>query len=227
MTKILKMAKDRKKEIVLIAICSFIYISIFSILEKIDFANYVYTDSILDEYIPFIDIFVIPYLLWFAYIVFGFVYLIIYDKEVYYKTTFYIYIGMYICLLVYMIIPNAQGLRVDLDTNHFFQRLLSIVYNNDTSTNVCPSIHTYNSIMMYIGLIQNKKFASNKMLNASTLILTVLICLSTVFTKQHAILDVFYALPLCVIVYYLERSISYTKYLNLNYWKEKMNIVKN
>ena len=83
------------------------------------------------------------------------VYLIIYDKKVYYKTTFYIYIGMYICLLVYMIIPNAQGLRVDLDTNHFFQRLLSIVYNNDTSTNVCPSIHTYNSIMMYIGLIQN------------------------------------------------------------------------
>ena len=222
MNKLFNKVKENKKELILLAICSFIYISIFTILEKINLGNYIYTETVLDNYIPFLPIFVIPYLLWFAYIVFGFVYFLIYDNEGFYRTTFYIFVGMYLSLIVYLLFPNAQGLRVDLDMNNIFHRLLSIIYSNDTSTNVCPSIHTYNSIMMHITLIQNKKFASNKILNYSSLILIIFICLSTVFTKQHAILDVFYAFPLCIIVYYLERSISYTKYLDFKFWKKKL-----
>lgn len=213
---------ENKKELILLAICSFIYMSIFTILENMNCGNYIYTETMLDNYIPFLSIFVIPYILWFAYIALGFVYFLIYDKEGFYRTTFYIFIGMYICLVIYMLFPNAQGLRVDLDTNNFFHKILSIIYTTDTSTNVCPSIHTYNSIMMYIALIQNEKFASNKIMNISSFVLTILICLSTVFTKQHAIIDVFYAFPLCVIVYYLERSISYTKYLDWSFWKKKL-----
>lgn len=213
---------EKKKELILLAICSFVYLFIFTILEKINFGNYIYTETRLDDYIPFLDFFVIPYVVWFGYIALGFVYFLLYDKEGFYRTTFYIFIGMYICLLVYMVFPNAQGLRVELDTSHFFQRILNIVYTNDTSTNVCPSIHTYNSIMMHLALIQNEKFASKKYLKNSSLILTVLICMSTVFTKQHAILDVFYAIPLCIIVYYLEKSISYMKYLDWSFWKEKL-----
>ena len=213
---------EKKKELILLAICSFVYLFIFTILEKINFGNYIYTETRLDDYIPFLDFFVIPYVVWFGYIALGFVYFLLYDKEGFYRTTFYIFIGMYICLLVYMVFPNAQGLRVELDTSHFFQRILNIVYANDTSTNVCPSIHTYNSIMMHLAFIQNEKFASKKYLKNTSLILTILICMSTVFTKQHAILDVFYAIPLCVVVYYLERSISYMKYLNWNFWKEKL-----
>ena len=222
MNKVLIKVIENKKELILLAICSFIYISIFTILEKINLGNYIYTETVLDNYIPFLPIFVIPYILWFAYIVFGFVYFLIYDNEGFYRTTFYIFVGMYLSLIVYLLFPNAQGLRVDLDMSNIFHRLLSIIYSNDTSTNVCPSIHTYNSIMMHITLIQNKKFASNKILNYSSLILIIFICLSTVFTKQHAILDVFYAFPLCIIVYYLERSISYTKYLDFKFWKKKL-----
>lgn len=220
MNQLLKKVIEKRKELIILAICSFIYMFIFVILENINFRNYIYTETILDNYIPFIDIFVIPYILWFGYIVIGFAYLLLCDNEGFYRTTFYIFIGMYICLIVYILFPNAQGLRVDLDNHNIFQRLLSIIYTTDTSTNVCPSIHTYNSIMMHIGLMQNKKFASNKYMSGSSLILTILICLSTVFTKQHAIIDVFYALPLCGIVYYLEKSISYTKYLQWNYWKK-------
>lgn len=226
MNKVFNKVIERKKELILLGICSFIYITGFTLLEKIHFGNYIYTDTILDNYIPFINIFVIPYLLWFAYIVLGFIYFLIYDNEGFYRTSFYIFIGMYICLIIYMLFPNAQGLRVDLDTNNIFDRILSIIYTTDTSTNVCPSIHTYNSIMMHMSLIQNKKFAENKWMSKSSLILTILICLSTVFTKQHAILDVIYAIPLCVVIYYVERSISYTKYLNLKFWKEKILKVK-
>lgn len=214
--------KNRKKEFILLFICSFIYLSSFFILEKIHFHSYYYTETFIDQYIPFIDIFVIPYLLWFVYIGFGFLYFLIYDNEGFLRTTFYIFIGMYVCLIIYVLFPSAQNLRVDLNDQNIFQKLLSIVYTTDTSTNVCPSIHTYNSIMMHISLMKSKRISNNKKLKITSLILTILICLSTVFTKQHAFMDVLYAIPLCGIIYYLEKSISYTKYLNLNFWKKKL-----
>lgn len=199
---------SKKKELVMIFICTMIYLICFSLLEKMNFTNYIYTETWIDQYIPFIDLFVVPYVIWFIYIVIGFVYFLIYDTKGLYRTSFYIFIGMYICLLIYWIFPNAQQLRVNLDQSNVFQKVLSLIYHADTSTNVCPSIHVYNSIMMYISLRKNETFKSHKMISISTLILTVLICLSTLFTKQHAFLDLVLALPLCWFIYHVENKVS-------------------
>lgn len=195
---------EKKKEIKTILICTLIYLVGFAILEKIDFSNYIYTETWIDDHIPFIDVFVIPYVLWFGYIVLGFMYFLIKDSEGFYRTCFYLFVGMYICLFIYLVCPNAQGLRVPLNLNDPLQKLLGFIYRHDTSTNVCPSIHVYNSIMMYVSLLKNKKFKSNKKATISVGILTLLICLSTVFTKQHAFMDSVYAIGLCIFVYFLE-----------------------
>lgn len=215
---------DKKKEIKTILICTLIYLIGFFILEKINFSDYIYTDSWIDDHIPFIDIFVIPYVLWFAYIVIGFVYFLVHDSKGFYRTCFYLFVGMYICLFVYLFFPNAQGLRVSLDLNDPLQKILSFIYRHDTSTNVCPSIHVYNSIMMYISLRKNDKFKQNKKVNISVFILTILICLSTFFTKQHAFMDGVYAIGLCIFVYYLEIYYQKEKYKLVEF---KENVLKN
>ena len=196
---------DKSKELKTVFICSLIYLVSFTLLEKIQFSEYIYTETWIDAYIPFLDIFVIPYMMWFAYIVLGFCYFLLNDVEGFYRTCFYIFAGMYVCLIIYTLFPNAQGLRVNLDLNEPLQRLLSIVYSVDTSTNVCPSIHVYNSVMMLVSLCKNDTFQKSSLWKILIGILTILICLSTIFTKQHAFIDIIYALMLCFSIYHLEQ----------------------
>ena len=54
-----------------------------------------------------------------------------------------------------------------------------------------------------IAIYKSKKLKSKQAIRIGSLILTVSICLSTVFLKQHSILDVFWALVLAVPMYLL------------------------
>ena len=209
----MNLIKSKKNELKTVLLCTLIYLFIFFLLEKINFDHYLYTETFIDQYIPFIDLFVIPYILWFPYIILGFIFFILNDTKGFYRTCFYIFGGMYFCLFIYMIFPNAQGLRVNLNSNQPLQYLLSIIYSVDTSTNVCPSIHVYNSIMMYVSLMKNDFFRNNKIINILTATLTISICLSTIFTKQHAFIDGIFSIPLCLIIYQLYKNKEYLRYL--------------
>ena len=206
---------SRRKELLILLICSTIYLVSFTIIEKIHFGDYQFTETWIDQHIPFIDLFVIPYVLWFIYIVAGFIFFLLKDRLGFYRTSFYIFLGMYICIFIYIFIPNAQGLRVNLDLTQPLQKLMSIIYQVDTATNVCPSIHVYNSIMMYVSLLKNESFRKSKFWNVSIGVLTILICLSTVFTKQHAFIDGIYSIPLCIMIYMLYEYCYKKKYYQL------------
>ncbi len=191
-----------------------IYLIGFFILEQRDAIYYIETETRIDQYIPFNEYFVIPYLLWFVFIALGFAYFIFVDTAKFKKTCFYLFVGMYVCLFIYLIFPNEQNLRVVLSNDNIFQRLVSFIYSIDTPTNVCPSIHVYNSIMMTLSLLKSEKIRKRKGLSIGIVILASLICLSTVMIKQHAVLDVVAAIFLCALVYYLEIKLSGIKYEN-------------
>ena len=164
-------------------------------------ASVLMTDSILDQYIPFNEYFVIPYLLWFVYIALGFAYFIFKDQENFNRMCFYLFWGMGISLLICLLIPNGQILRVDLANENICQQLVSFLYSTDTSTNVFPSIHAYNSIMMMVSLLKSEKFRKHKILSVIVVVLSVLICMSTVMIKQHAVVDVIGSIILSIIIY--------------------------
>jgi hypothetical protein len=66
-----------------------------------------------------------------------------------------------------------------------------MVYATDTPTNVCPSVHVINSIAVNAALQHSEDFAREKRNGRlASHILTILICLSTVFIKQHSVMDV-------------------------------------
>ncbi|NLL73896.1 MAG: phosphatase PAP2 family protein, partial [Clostridiales bacterium] len=105
---------------------------------------------------------------------------------------------------IYTLWPNGHYLRVNLNTlgrSNIFTKLLGMIYAVDTSTNVFPSIHVYNSIGAMIAIRTSEKLRPIKWLQISALILTILICMSTVFLKQHSILDVFGGIILSIIMY--------------------------
>ena len=182
----------------------FIYMIWFTYLERTVTANFnpIYTK--LDDYIPFCEVFIIPYFLWFLYIAATFVYFLLTSKQDFYKLCANLFIGMTICLIIYTVWPNGHHLRVDLNSlgrSNIFITMLSGIYKVDTATNVFPSIHVFNSVGALIAIRQSEKLKKIKWLQWSAFVLTVLICMSTVFLKQHSVLDVIGGLVLSLILY--------------------------
>lgn len=157
--------------------------------------------STLDLKIPFIKEFVIPYLFWYIYMAFGFIYLGIVSKKDYYRLFLFMFFGMAICYTVYGIFPNGQSLRPVITENDIFSRMMKRIYATDTPTNVAPSIHVLNSIAIHVGLINYEPFKRNWPLRITSFILMVTISASTVFVKQHSILDGIWAIALSLVLY--------------------------
>lgn len=188
----------------LILVYFFFYMVWFTYLERTVTTDFTPIYSRLDNYIPFMEIFVIPYFAWFVFIFVTVAYFFLTSKEDFYKCCAFLFIGMTICLIIYTIWPNGHYLRVNLDTlgrSNIFTRIIGKLYQIDTSTNVFPSIHVYNSIGAMIAIRNSQPLRHIKWLQVSTFILTVLICMSTVHLKQHSILDVFGAIILSIIMY--------------------------
>jgi membrane-associated phospholipid phosphatase len=121
---------------------------------------------------------------------------------------------MTVCLVIYTFWPNGHYLRVNLDSlgrKNIFITVLSRLYRVDTATNVFPSIHVFNSVGALIAINKNSRLRQIKWLQWFVFVLTVLISLSTVFLKQHSVLDVFGALALNVIMYVIVYVPSWEK----------------
>lgn len=182
----------------------FIYAPWFIWLEKTVTTTYHPVHIWLDDIIPFNEWFVIPYYLWFLFIAATIAYLFFMNKKEFYRCTAFLFIGMTICLFIYTVWPNGQNLRPDLDTlgrNNIFIEVLRNLYGTDTCTNVCPSIHVFNSIGACIAIFHCKEFFNKKWLRFSTVVLTILICLSTVFLKQHSAMDLLCGVGLAIVMY--------------------------
>ena len=183
---------------------AFIYFPWFSYVEKHITKNFHVIHTALDEKIPFIEAFIIPYYLWFPFMVVPVLYFLWKDKEEFYAVTKFLIIGMTVFLIISSIYPNGQILRpTTFERDNIFVDMVKQLYKVDTPTNIFPSIHVYNSIGIYIAVKNSKHLKSYKWVQVSTLILTVLIILSTVFLKQHSVLDVVGAGLMAVPVYYV------------------------
>lgn len=192
----------------------FIYAPWFVYLEKTVTVNYQPIHIRLDDYIPFNEWFIIPYYIWFVFIFVTMLYLFFVDVKEFYRSAAFLFIGMSICLFIYTIWPNGQNLRPDLDSlgrSNIFIDILSKLYTSDTSTNVCPSIHVFNSIGACIAIFHTQTLKKKIWIKASTFVLTIVICLSTVFLKQHSTFDGICAGLLACVMYLLVYIPDYAK----------------
>lgn len=183
-----------------------VYMVWFYFLEKSVTKDYYSVHIGLDDLIPFNEWFVLPYFTWFLYIFATVAYFFFTSRDDFYKVTAFLFIGMTVCLIIYTIWPNGQDLRPDLDTlgrDNFLIDIVRGLYSTDTSTNVFPSIHVLNSIGAAIAIYKSEALKKKKWLTTGSAILTVLICLSTVFLKQHSAFDVIAGAVLALIMYFV------------------------
>lgn len=189
------------KSLAVMAVYAVFYLTAFFYLERRDVAVYEINFGI-DAYIPFCEVFVIPYLLWFGYVAFTVIYLCIKDKEESNKLVSFLMAGMTIFIVVSAVFPNGHNLRpTTFERDNIFIDLIKNLYKTDTPTNILPSIHVYNSVAIMIAVWRSRCFAGHNVVKTAMLGLGASIICSTVLIKQHSMLDVLLALLLSALMY--------------------------
>ena len=163
--------------------------------------NYITMYTPIDDMIPFCEWFVIPYLFWFVYLIGMLVYTLLYDIDAFKKMMKFIIITYSVTIIIYLLWPTCQQLRpVTFERDNLLTRFMAGFYKFDTNTNVCPSIHVIGSLAVLFTSYHCKGTESAGWKTAF-MVVGILICASTVFLKQHSILDVLAALPICAVAY--------------------------
>ena len=172
---------------------SIFYLMVFRYLESRSVPFYHVVHTVFDDKIPFCEFFIVPYLLWFPYMILAVLYFIFInkDKREYYQLAGNMIMGMTIFLDVSYLYPNVQHLRpVVLPRDNVFADAVRMLYATDTPTNILPSIHVFNSLAIHMSLTNCQALRHNRVVRLGSLFLTVMIILSTMFLKQHSVIDV-------------------------------------
>ncbi len=201
------------------------YLAAFRYLENIRPDRLHIISSPLDQYIPFIPVFILPYLFWFLYIAGPGLYFLFCEKEVFSRLMYFGMIGMTVFLVVSWVYPNGLAIRPDsFADNNVFTQLTRFVYSVDTATNVLPSIHVFNSVGIYLAVKDSKRLSQKKGIRYASLIMTTLIILSTMFVKQHSVVDVVAGLTLSYVSYelvYGGRAVQIWNSMNMVKYRKK------
>lgn len=198
----MKLFIQKNKHMFIAALYLPIYMAWFAYLEKAVQSDYHLIYCSLDSLVPFQEIFIIPYLLWFILVPAMFLYLGFTNKEDFRQFVLFLFSGMTLYLIICTLFPNGQNMRPAIDTDkNILTRLIGIIWTVDTSTNVFPSIHAYNSIAVAIAAIRNERLSQKPVILFGIIILCISICFSTVFLKQHSVLDVLGAIIMAMIFY--------------------------
>lgn len=213
---------ERYKSIIIMFLYMIMYLAIFGWLEQRRVARYHVIRTVLDSKIPFCEYFVIPYFLWFGYVSLCVIYIGIRNQEEGMKLGQFLMIGMTLFLAVSVVYPNIQYLRPHTFRNdNIFVDMVKKLYQTDTCTNILPSIHVYNSIAVMIACGRDDKIKEHKYLKWFIWMIGVSIILSTMFIKQHSIIDVTSAIVLGFVSYGLCYKWELQKGMVLRYEQEE------
>lgn len=147
----------------------------------------------IDDHIPRLPVFAIPYLLflpWFWAVIFY-----VWYKDNSFKQLAYSVIIINLVASVVYIMFQTYIPRDVIISNDLFSGILGFIYDNDQAYNGFPSLHSgLSATVATFFVIKKSRFA------VPTFLMALLIVISTLFTKQHFILDAVSGITLGVII---------------------------
>lgn len=162
----------------------------------------------LDDRIPFLEVFVIPYLLWHVYIIGTHLYCYFRDREAFRFYSWFLIVSITISTTIFLLYPSCQELRPEVyPRDNLLTGLVELLHCADTNTNVCPSEHVIGAVGAWLALSRCNALKGTHWIPAA-LVLSVLTAVATVFLKQHSVIDLAAAVPVCVIAAAAARRIG-------------------
>lgn len=173
--------------------------------------------NVIDTKIPFVPAFFIPYCIWYLMIFIIPYYLYCDNKDRFVKYTMAYILCSMIGNIVFISYPSTVA-RPTVTGTDIFSLIAKFIYWIDTPTNCFPSLHCAISMLFILYICESKN--TNIITKISVCIISILIMLSTLFTKQHVVVDFISGDILALIVYLIVKQ---SKKLP-NYIKTKLNI---
>ncbi len=175
-----------------------IEIPLFFLVERLPLERHVVFCA-LDEQIPFCEIMIVPYVLWFLCCVFMTVYTLFRDVPGFRRFMRYMIVTALASFAFYVFWPSYfPGQPDPVPGNSVFTRLVELVYRWDEPVNIFPSEHVIVALGMAFAALHSRKLR-RPAFSVPFTALQLLICCSVVFVKQHSALDVLGALPVAAL----------------------------
>ena len=165
------------------------YLSSFFLLERITEPRFI-IHSALDDLIPFCEWGIIPYASWYLLLVGGPVFFLLKDKGDYLRLCFIMFVGMTICLALYVVLPTGLDLRQPIPRDNLLCKAVELLRSIDTPTNVCPSIHVSSTVAVGIVTVRSRLFDRHAWFKILMVIECLAVCWSTLALQQHSVWDV-------------------------------------
>ena len=156
-----------------------------------------------DDRIPFCAPFVIFYKAWFLY----FPGILILDlkkhRREYFELAFVLLTGMTLSVIFYALFPNAFSGRPVILKDDIFSKAVQSLFETDPPTNAFPSIHAGSSMAVLLVTAGSREMRKNRPLVGLCGLMTTLISLSTLFIKQHSVIDMLSGFALNALLFVL------------------------
>jgi len=169
----------------------------------------------LDQKIPFIPEFIYIYFsLYLMFILyFGFFLQLFNKREIWTKIIPAIGTMLIIAFIFFIVVPsNYPRPKISSDTNSITYKLLVFLYQTDPPNNTTPSLHVASSTLL--ALIAYDK---SKIIGIVLTIWALLITLSTLFVKQHYLIDVIAGILLALFCWFA----IYQRLYSIIKWRRK------
>ncbi len=152
----------------------------------------------LDDVVPFCEYFVIPYVGWYLLIAGSLIYFALYNPKNFENMSKFIIVTQVVAMVIYILFPTRQDLRPEMfPKENIFTGILGLIYRFDTNTGVCPSLHVAYSVGIASTWLKEK--SATKLCKTLITIFCFFVCISVAFVKQHSVVDIFAAIPVCIL----------------------------
>ncbi len=152
----------------------------------------------LDDRIPFQEWFILPYCAWYFLILGTLLWFVLYDIPLFKKLQIYLITTQVVAVIVYVAFPTRQDLRPAVfPRDNTLTDLVRVLYRVDTNTGVCPSLHVAYALGILSAWLRER--AAGWRFKTCIALLVLTICVSVTFVKQHSVIDIAAALPVCAL----------------------------
>ena len=153
---------------------------------------------VLDDMIPFNELFVIPYVFWYVLVGGSLLYYALYNIEGFKRLQWFIILTQVIAMTIYVLYPSRQDLRPETFQHHnFLTWIMGAIYAFDTPTGVCPSLHVGYSLGILSVVLKDREVP--RYWKGVLIGVVITICCAVCFVKQHSAVDVAAAIPMCAV----------------------------
>jgi len=162
--------------------------------------GHVFNMPFIDNNVPFLSVFAVPYLLYVAVLILPFAMTFKNKKHMLALSSSFLFSSL-VCNIFYVLFPIIV-IMPEILTSTIFNRLVLFIYSIDGVTNCFPSEHVTFSILSNLCMVNIRKKIAYYMIPA-----TALVVIATLFIKQHYVPDVLAGMVLAFLSFLVFKKI--------------------